>query len=161
MIKMQMWEDTHSSFLEGLVRTRALMFMNDERYLKKLRFDYDRAIKDQELFGQVWGEFGTDVFQLIAKACGESWDAEDEEKKEAAVNQRDNDNLVATREESACRGQHQLQGEPEESLSLLEEEQSSESGKSGESGTQETEEKEEEMCRVRRKGFYRSAGGSE
>jgi len=152
---MQMWEDTHSSFMEGLVRTRALMFMSDERYLKKLRFDYDRAVKDQELFGQVWGEFGTDVFQLIAKACGESWDAEDEQKKEAAVNQRDNDNLVATREESACSGQHQLQGEPEESLCLLEEEQSSESG---ESGTQEKKEKEEN---TRRKGFYRSAGGKE
>ena len=146
--------------MEGLVRTRALMFMSDERYLKKLRFDYDRAVKDQELFGRVWGEFGKDVFQLIAEACGESWDSEDEEKKEAAVNQRDNDNLVAAREASALSGQHQLQGEPEESLSLLEEEQSSE--KSGESGTQETEEKEEEeMCRVRRKGFYRSAGGSE
>ena len=150
-------ESATTRFWKRLIRERAVEFMRSPDYLRALRHRNDQAREDQKRFGHIWEEFGTNVYKLIAGAHGESWDKWDEEdeqkemqrvatapNKPPPLHQRQNDgrHLVAAREASTRGGEHLLQGEPEESLSLLEEEQSSE--KSGESGTQETEEKEEE-----------------
>ena len=62
------WDDNSPAarFMRRLVRERAIEFMRSPGYLKKLRFDYDRAKADQKLFGHVWAEYGVNVFQLIA-----------------------------------------------------------------------------------------------
>ena len=161
-----MWdeEDPKERFWARLIRERAMEFMRCPSYLRKLRFNYDQAKSDQKLFGKIWSEYGTNVFQLIAEAHGESWDAEDEEKhcvkkgvprkKEVAVNQRKrDDDLVAAREAGPRERLDELQGKPEASLGVLEEEQ-------GEVGNAEEEEAAREGRKGRREGFYRRAGGT-
>ena len=159
-----MWEDDTPAtrFWERLVRERAIEFMQSPEYLKKLRFNYDRAKADQKLFGKIWREYGTSVFQLIAEAYGETWDAEDEEKNDVAINQREpDDDLVGAREESSLERVDQLQGKPEASLCVVEEEQGLRSEivlRSGKSAAEEATPAEESGRR--RGSFYRLAGGS-
>jgi len=108
------------------------MFMRNRAYLRQLRYNHELAERDQKAFGKIWEEYGTDVNGLIADAYGEDWEMPLEEskeevrarhKKEAAVNQRTayNDDLVATRESSSCERLDQLQGVPEKSECVLEE----------------------------------------
>ena len=144
-----MWEDegAGAAFMKRLVRKRAIEFMQRPEYLKPLRFDYDRAKADQKRFGQVWEEYGTNVFKLIAEAHGElTWDAEDEEKhcvrkKEVAVTQRNDDDLVAAREAGSLERLDEFQGKSEESVGVVEEEEEGGRGQ-------------------RYEEFYRRAGGS-
>ena len=122
-------ESPCEKFLRQLRRERAIMFMKNREYMKGLRHDNERALQDQKAFGKIWKEYGTNVYQLIAEACGEVWDDEDEEKrgcikkKEAAVNQSDHDDLVRTREKGPRERQHQFQGKSEASKRLVEKEQ--------------------------------------
>jgi hypothetical protein len=132
----------------------------------------------QKVYGDVWREYGTDVFRLIAEAHGETWDAEDEEKntfeatakKKGAVKPKGkklkHDDLVAAREESPRRGLDELQREPEEGLSELEEDEGLQGrqlwrrkGAEEEAKGPSRPQKEEEVHRLRREGFYRTAGG--
>ena len=163
------WEDDdpRAKFMRRLVRERAVEFMRCPEYLLPLRFDYERARRDQKHFGHIWEEYGTNVYRLIAEAHGENWDAEDEEKqmyasraptkkKEVAITQRaqpQNDDLVTTREAGPRERLDELQGEPEASLGVLEEEQ-------GQVGNAEEEEAARQGPQGRREGFYRRAGGT-
>lgn len=159
-------------FWARLKRNRAREFMRDVPYMKSLRFNYKVACDMQKMHGDVWAEYGTDVFRLIAEAHGETWDSEDEEKKKGpAVKPKGkdlkHDDLVAAREKSPCRGLDQLQGEPEEGLSELEEDEGLQGrqlwrrkgGAEEEAKGPSPPQKEEEVHRLRREGFYRTAGG--
>ena len=130
------WEAESSAarFMKRLVRDRACEFMRSPEYLRPLRFDFERAKQDQKRFGEIWAEYGTNVYQLIAESYGETWDAEDEEKhagalrkkKESAITQRTlprNDDVVAAREEGPRQRFDELQGKPEASELVLEEDQ--------------------------------------
>jgi hypothetical protein len=157
----EMWEDETPAarFMRRLVRKRAVEFMRNVEYLKRLRYNYDQAKMDQKMFGHVWEEYGTNIFELIAEAHGENWDPDAPTglKKEAAVNQRrtkQNDDVVATCEKGARERQHQLQGQSEASLSVLEEDK----GCFDEDSKTETEAREE--SKGRREDFYRRAGGT-
>ena len=158
------WKDPPAvRFMKRLVRERAVDLMGSDDYLRSLRHRNDVAVSDQRRFGHIWQEYGTNVYQLIAGAHGETWDAEDEQKeafraqkKEPPVNQRalalgDNDNLATTCEESPRRWIDELQGKPEEGLGLLEKTE----GQLGGEAQEET--RKEEVSRSR--GFYRRAGG--
>ena len=157
------WEDETPAarFVRRLVRQRAVQFMRSPEYLKRLRYDYDRARSDQKMFGHIWEEYGTDIYKLIAEACDENWDMEDEEKnafaraafkKEAAVKQNKDDNLARTRQTGSRRGLDQLQGISEESECVLEEEE----GLLGKSPQKEARQEGS----GRRADFYRKAGGT-
>ena len=164
-------EEAAATFLRRLRETRAQEFMQNTATLRHLRHDPETARRMQKWFGSIWANsFGTDIYKLIAKACGETWDFEDEEKhasvretakKATPLNKARHDDLAAAREEGARRGQYQLQGIVEESECLLEEEQ----GRLGIRciGTEE-EETARQKGRRRRRGrgadFYRRAGGS-
>ena len=150
-----MWEyeTPQQRFWKRLVRQRAESFMLDEKYLLSLRHRNDLVKADQKRFGHIWAEHNTNIYKLIAKAHGENWDAEDEQKtayalheqkKTAPIPQRENDNLVAACETSTRGGEHLLQGEPEESEQELEKGRKEEEGKGA----------------CRRGGFYRAAGGT-
>ena len=126
--------------------------MRDKVYLKTLRCNYPVAKALQKRFGDVWSEFGTSIFQLIAGSCDEDWDAEDEEKfafaqsekKTSPMNLKENtrdDDVVTTCEKGTCRGLDQLQGKPEAGLCELEKAEGGEKEGRGE-------------------GFYHRAGGS-
>ena len=155
----EMWEDETPAarFMRRLVRKRAVEFMRNVEYLKRLRYNYDQAKMDQKMFGHVWEEYGTNIFELIAEAHGENWDpdADAAQKKEAAVNQRrtiQHDDVVATCEEGARERQHQLQGQSEASLGVVEEDQ----GNGDHDCKAETEARQESKER----GACRRAGGT-
>ena len=108
--------------------------MLDTEYLRSLRYKPQCAKEDQKLFGDIWKQHNTDIYKLVAKAHGENWDSEDDEKsgcgrfakKTAPIvvqrEQRKHDHVVAAREEGPRRRQHELQGKPEASVRVVEEE---------------------------------------
>ena len=145
-----MWEhDTpHQRFWKRLVRQRAESHMQDAKYLQLLRHRNDLAKADQKRFGHIWAEHNTNIYKLIAKAHGENWDAEDEQKtayalheqkKTAALPQRGDDNLVAARKKGSFGGEHVVQRLPEESLCELEKSKGQGGGGSGGGGGTEEE----------------------
>ena len=163
------WRATAAEdFWNQLVRDRARMFMRSRESMRRLRYDNPEAKRMQRLFGDVWREYDTNVYQLIAEAHDENWDAEDEQKhavadedkKEAAVNKTNHDDLAGTREESARERLHELQGLPFARERLLEEEEEGPNGgkKSPQKAAQEEGTRRGRRGR-RREGFYRRAGG--
>ena len=48
--------------------------------LRHMRHDHDMVRDYQRRFGDIFAERGLNLYQLIASACGEVWDDEDEEK---------------------------------------------------------------------------------
>ena len=160
-----MWDndDPKARFWRRLIRERAIDFMRSKDFLRSLRCNYEESRKLQKRFGKVWAEYGTDIFELVAEACGENWDLEDEqksasardvEKKGPAVNKIGDDDLVATRESRSCERLDQLQGVPEKSECVLEKDK----------GQIDWSEEEEEGWEETEKGgrsadFYRRAGG--
>lgn len=170
------WEnkDPVARFWRRLIRERAVEFMRSADFMKKLRYHPDEAKDLQKRFGKVWAEYGTDVYRLIAEAHNEKWDEEDEQKssfarqeakKESAINQRDNDDLVAARKTGTFERVDEFQGVVEESLGILEEKEERRiRGLLELSGAEEeaARQKEEESGGRggRREGFYRRAGGT-
>ena len=154
-----MWEDPVENFWERLVRDRAIEFMRSKSFLRSLRQKHDDAKRLQKRFGHVWQEYDTDIYKLIGSACGENWDLE---KKDTAVNQENkgDDNLVAARETGSCERLDELQGKPEASLGVLEEDWE-EQGQSdrGPGAEKETPKKKCKECKSRGDDFYRRAGG--
>ena len=156
-----MWtnESLHARFRRQLIRQRAIANMQNVEYLRQLRYCNDLAKRDQRLFGQIWEEHGTNVYKLIAGACGETWDEEDEQKTAFALKKIDainkglkgntsDDDLDATREKGARERQHQLQGIAQASVHLVEK------GRSSESGPEKSEE-----ARPEEEGEGRARGG--
>ena len=121
------------TFSRRLREQRARSFMRDPEYLRSLRHNVEGAKQMQKWFGSIWADYGTDIYKLIAEACGENWDLEDEQKSEfaretakKAVTDKqketsNHDNLAPTRKKDARGGLHQFQGVPEASLGVLEE----------------------------------------
>jgi len=144
------------NFWVRLVRDRAIEFMRSRSFLRSLRLKHDDAKRLQKQFGHVWQEYDTDIYILIAEACGENWDLE--EKNETAVNQENkgDDNLVATRETGTRERLDELQGIVEESECVLEEE---EERSQQVAGTQEEAQVRKGSKRGKRSAdFYRRAG---
>ena len=142
------YETPQQRFWKRLVRQRAESHMQDAKYLQALRHRNDLAKADQKRFGHIWAEHNTNIYKLIAKAHGENWDAEDEQKtayalheqkKTAALPQRENDNLVAAREEGPREREHVVQGLAQESVRLVEKGKGQGGGGSGGGGGSEEE----------------------
>ena len=172
-----MWEDTdsevHDAFWDKLLQERAEMFENFPEFLRSLRFNYKEAERMQRMFGRVWASRNTNIYKLIARACGEVWDDEDDEKaayarsrpkKDVAIKQSDtrrpNDDLVGAREKGARRRQHELQGVPETRQRLLEEAEGGLRLRGGSSSPPKEKARPQKESRRRRADFYRRAGGT-
>ena len=162
-----MWgQDTaHDAFWDTLLQERARMFENFPEFLRSLRFQYKEAERLQRMFGRVWAGRNTNIYKLIARACGETWDDEDEEKvasarpkKDVAIKQSGNDDLVAARKAGSRLRQHQLQRVLETRERILEEEE----GLRLRGGSSRPKEKArpQKESRRRRADFYRRAGGT-
>ena len=52
----------------------------DQFLLRHMRYDYTMVREYQKRFGHIFKERGLNLYELIARACGEVWDNEDEEK---------------------------------------------------------------------------------
>ena len=148
----KLWEEdsAHGRFWAQLIQENADRRMLDDEYLKRLRYRHDLAKEDQKRFGHIWARHNTNIYKLIASACGEVWDNEDEEKhggkssartpwsqrsresasalqKTGCIPTKGNDNLDRAREESPRSRQHQFQGIPQAGECILEGEKGQES----------------------------------
>ena len=76
-------EDPVACFRRRLYEQRAHSIATDDAYLRTLRNDFERARSLQKRFGHLWARRtgSPTVFELIARACGETWDLEDEQKQ--------------------------------------------------------------------------------
>ena len=85
-------------FWERLLNDNVDRLLRDpEKFLlKHMRYDHDFLRDYQRRFGTVLRARGLNLYKLVAQACGEVWDNEDEEKacfqpkKEAPMDQRGN-----------------------------------------------------------------------
>ena len=159
-----MWDEQTPAarFMQRLVRERAEEMIAAPQYMRCLRNDNETAVRYQRKFGKVWAQHGTNVYKLIAKACGDSpWDSEDEqksgavavEKKVSPLKEKYHDDLAPTRQAGARVRVDLLQREPEAGFEVLEEGRK-EAADPAEKG------KESRESRGRREGFYRLAGGA-
>ena len=169
---MQCWDDEHPAarFLRRLRRQRARELMRDKDYLRRIRFKHEVALSDQKAYGSVWAEYGTNVYQLIAEATNGWAPSEDDQKsaayipppkKEGAVNSKGDqtdDNLVAAREAGPRERFDELQGKPEASELVVEEDQGREIRLRG--GAEEEEARAQEKGGGRGEDFYARAGGT-
>ena len=77
------WEDTpHASFWRRLLNENVDALINDpeKHLLRHMRYDHEMVRTYQKRFGCVFKERGMNLYELIARACGEVWDDEDDEK---------------------------------------------------------------------------------
>ena len=161
------------TFLRRLREQRARSFMRDSVYLKSMRHNVEGAKQMQKWFGSIWAEYDTDIYKLIAEACGENWDMEDEQKsefaretaKKAATDKQkassNHDDLAPTCEKDSRGGLHKFQGVPQASLGVLEENKGRFKIIRTRSSPQKAPPQEESRSRRgRREDFYRSAGGT-
>ena len=76
-------EDTpHTRFWKQLLNNRLDEMLSDpaSTMLKRMRLDHQLVRLYQRRFGTVLKQRGLNLYELIAKACGEVWDDEDEQK---------------------------------------------------------------------------------
>ena len=76
-------EDTpHARFWKQLLNSRLDEMLGDpgSRTLKRMRLNHQLVRLYQRRFGPLLKQRGLNLYELIAKACGEVWDEEDEEK---------------------------------------------------------------------------------
>ena len=77
------WGDTpHARFWIRLLNENVDSLINDPEkiLLRHMRHDHQMVRDYQKRFGCVFEERGLNLYELIARACGEIWDNEDEEK---------------------------------------------------------------------------------
>jgi hypothetical protein len=68
------WSRLHHDCVDKLIN-------DPEKFLlRHMRHDHDMVLEYQKRFGYIFEERGVSLYALIAKACGEIWDDEDEEK---------------------------------------------------------------------------------
>ena len=68
------WRRLHNEVVDNLVSDP------DQSLLRHMRYDHDMVRDYQRRFGSIFAERGLNLYELIARACGEVWDDEDEEK---------------------------------------------------------------------------------
>mgnify|MGYP000047058133 CR=1 FL=1 len=76
------WIDPVGRFWDRLYNGVVDRMINDPKkvLLRHMRHDYGMVRDYQKRFGYIFRERGLNLFELIARACGEIWDEEDEEK---------------------------------------------------------------------------------
>ena len=120
-------ETAHQRFWRRLLNQNIDRLIRDpEKFLlKHMRYDNAMAKDYQKRYSTILAERGTSMYKLIAEACGEQWDSEDEqkcpsqlEKKCVPSNQRNqgnHDDLDRTREIGVLERQglgDEVQGRP-------------------------------------------------
>ena len=78
----QVWESPAEGFWRRLLNGRVDDLVNDPKkvLLRHMRHDHVMVKRYQRRFGPIFRERGLNLYKLIADACGEVWDNEDEEK---------------------------------------------------------------------------------
>ena len=75
-------EEPINRFWRRLLNENVDQLVNDpEKFLlKHMRHDHEMVKSYQRRFGHIFEERGLNLYKMIAAACGEVWDDEDEEK---------------------------------------------------------------------------------
>ncbi|MEO2152728.1 MAG: hypothetical protein ABGW50_08745, partial [Thermococcus sp.] len=78
----KVWEDEgpQMRFFRQLLNSRVDAMLASPKWLQSLRYDHDMVRWWNKRAGHIFEERGLNLYELIAKACGEVWDNEDEEK---------------------------------------------------------------------------------
>ena len=76
------WADDgpHAKFWRKLMNQRVDQLVNSQEWLKSLRFRWKELCWWQKRAGPILEERGINLYELVARAHGECWDAEDDEK---------------------------------------------------------------------------------
>ena len=89
------WRRLHNEVVDKLVSDP------DQFLLRHMRFDHGMVREYQKRFGHIFTARGLNLYELIARACGEVWDDEDEEKggvmqkKVAPMDVKENPNAIS------------------------------------------------------------------
>lgn len=76
------WVDPVGRFWDRLYNGVVDRMLQDPKklLLRHMRHDYGMVRDYQKRFGYIFQERGLNLYELIARACGEIWDDEDDEK---------------------------------------------------------------------------------
>ena len=74
------WDNVHARFMEQLLNKRVDDMIESPEWLKKMRYNNKEVKFWLKRAGHIFEERGLNLYELIAKACGECWDTEDEQK---------------------------------------------------------------------------------
>ena len=74
------WQNVHAKFMDRLLNKRVDDMLESEDWLRSMRFNHKEVKWWQRKAGHIFEERGLNLYELIAKACGECWDDEDDEK---------------------------------------------------------------------------------
>ena len=88
----KVWEDNspHAKFWRQLLNHRVDLLVHSKDWLKDLRYRHDEVQWWNRRAGHIFEERGINLYQMIAEAHGECWDAEDEEKHAGAHKHAEN-----------------------------------------------------------------------
>ena len=116
----EVWRDRRQAFFEQLLRERVKKMVEQPQNLRDLRHNHKEVERLQRKLDKYLSEENTNMYKLVARAYGECWDSEDDEKKSYQSKQK-HDDVASTCEKGARSGLHELQGEPEARKCLVEE----------------------------------------
>ena len=74
------WQNVHAKFMDQLLNRRVDEMLESEDWLRSMRYNHKEVKWWQKRAGHIFEERGLNLYELIAKACGECWDDEDEQK---------------------------------------------------------------------------------
>ena len=79
---MEVWVDPVGRFWDRLYNGVVDGMLHDPQkvLLRHMRHDYEMVRDYQKRLGYIFRERGLNLYELIARACGEIWDEEDDEK---------------------------------------------------------------------------------
>ena len=72
--------DPHVLFWKRLQNQNVDQLLESPELLRHMRYDHKLVKRHLKHFGSVFKERGLNLYELIARACGDVWDEEDEEK---------------------------------------------------------------------------------
>ena len=74
------WQNVHAKFMDRLLNSRIDEMLENEDWLRSMRYNHQEVKGWLRRAGHIFEERGLNLYELIAKACGECWDDEDDEK---------------------------------------------------------------------------------
>ena len=78
-------DGSHARFWRELMNENVDQLLESPKLLRHMRHNHDLVRRYQRRFGNIFEERNLNLYQLIANACGEVWDEEDEEKHQKSA----------------------------------------------------------------------------
>ena len=92
----------HAAFWRRLLNDRVDLLVNDQEWLKRLRFSHDEVRWWLKNCKHIFEERGLNLYTLIAQAHGEVWDEEDEQKCAHAAEENVDPSVLKSKKPRQC-----------------------------------------------------------